>query len=105
MKLNASLTGRIHMLDIQCSFFLLNTHVICEWGIHKMILCVEAQGTTSRLSDLVKSEGYFCPFLAPQMLRDVSKWGFPFITGGLTRLTLCFKLPGFSSLFLLFIVI
>lgn len=83
MKLNASHIGRIHMLDIQCSFFLLNSHVVCEWGIHKMILCVEAQGATSRLSGLVKPEVLFCPFLYPKIQSDISKWGFTFISGGL----------------------
>lgn len=105
MKLSASRIGRIHMLDIQCSFFLLNTGVICEWGIHKMVLCVEEQGTTSRFSHPVKSEVLLCPFLAPKMQSDISTWGFTFISGGLTKLTLFFKLPGFGSLFLLFIVI
>jgi len=72
MKLNALHIGRIHMLDIQCSFFLLNTYVICEWGLHKTILRAEAHGTTSRLRDLVKSEVFFCPFLAPKMQSDMS---------------------------------
>lgn len=104
MKLNASHIGNIHMLDIQCSYFLPNTHVISARGTHKMILCAR-KGTMIQASWSQESWGFVLSFSCPRNANIWSKSGLILISGGLTRLTLFFKLPGFDSLFLLFIVV
>lgn len=94
MKLNASHIGSIHMLEVHYSYFLLNTHVISERGIHKMILYVHSNEQCTGSVILRKLKLCFFLLLPLESSLNVYSWqGFH-----------CFlKFPGFYSWFFLLI--
>lgn len=100
MKLNASHIGSIHILDVQCSYFLLNTHVISERRVHKMILYMHSNEQRTGSVILGKLKFFFFLFLPLESSLNVYSWqGFHYFLSflALTAYSYCLQLPKLSE--------